>query len=328
MTKIESLIGKTKTDAFWSLTDRAHTVALFCHVNPDGDTCGSALALAAVLRKEGKIVELYCPSPVGGKLTFLDGWESFGAPKTQSRYDLGIAIDCGDTGRMGECAAVTEKCDKFAIVDHHKTNNMACDLSIVRPSACATAELVFMLLSDSKRDLIDPVVAKLLFSALVTDSGGFSFSSVSADTYRIGAELIDLGAKQAPVFAHFLKSTDRNVFELRNRVLSRARFFEGGKIGVIAFFADDFAATQTTERDTDGIVNFVRDVNGVKIAVSMSQTDDGKFKVSIRTDDDVDASFIASVFNGGGHFNAAGCRIPGDYEEVLDRLLKTCRDCL
>ena len=115
---------------------------------------------------------------------------------------------------------------------------------------------------------------------------------------------------------------------MRNRVLSRTKFFFDGKLGMIVFFADDFAATNTCERDTEGIVNFVRDVCGVKIAVAMTETENEKFKVSIRTDDDVDASRIADIFDGGGHFNAAGCKIFGCYEEVEERLLKACGDWL
>lgn len=329
MPKIESYIGSAKTDAFRQMTDRAQTVAIFSHVNPDGDTCGSALALAAVLRKAGKDVELYCPSEIGGKLTFLDGWQAYAAPKRHEYYDLGIAVDCADRARMGECASVADLCRTFAVIDHHKSSENFADLSIVRPNACATAELIYMLVRDVYPDLLDKDVAQLLFCGIVTDSGGFSFSSVTATTYAIGAELIALGVKQAPVFEHFLKSTDRSVFELRNRVLSRAQFYFDGKLGMIAFFQSDFAATGTTERDTEGIVNFVRDVNGVKIAVAMTQTAEGeRFKVSIRTDDDADASRIAAVFDGGGHFNAAGCRISGCYEEVRERLVKACGDWL
>lgn len=328
MARIESYISETKTIAFRDMVENATTVALFSHVNPDGDTCGSALALAAVLRKMDKDVDLYCPSEVGGKLTFLDGWKAYRAPKYHEYYDLGITVDCSDRARLGECARVADFCHTIAVIDHHKTSCMPSELSIVRPNACATAELVYMLIADAFPQYLDKRVAELLFAGIVTDSGGFSFSSVSATTYAIGAELIALGVKQAPIFDHFLKSTEKNVFDLRNRALSRAKFFFDGKVGMISFFASDFNATDTCERDTEGIVNFVRDVNGVKIAVAMTETEPEKFKVSIRTDDDVDASRIAGIFNGGGHFNAAGCRISGSFEEVEERLLKACGDWL
>ena len=325
---VESYIDAAKIRAFWSAVSKARTVALFSHVNPDGDACGSALALSAVLRKLGKQTYLYCPSEVGGKLTFLDGYEDYAAEKPSS-CDIGIAVDCADEGRMGECAFAFGRCRYKIVVDHHKTSSNNADLSIVRPKACASAELIFMLIDGEKRDLIDKTVAKLLFCALVTDSGGFSFSSVTPTTYAIGARLLSSGIEAHRIFEHFLKSTTPAVFRLRNRVLSRAEFFEEGKIGVVTFFADDFAATGTTERDTEGIVNAVRDVDGVKIAIAMTETGDGRqFKVSLRTDDTVDAAYIASVFDGGGHFNAAGCRIGGYYEDVKDRLLKACRDWL
>ena len=328
MARIENYIGDNKLLALRDLIDGAKSIALFSHVNPDGDTCGSALALAAVLRKLDKDVELYCPSEVGGKLAFLDGWREYAAPKHREYYDLGIIVDCSDRNRLGECAAVADFCHMIAVIDHHKTSNLQCDLAIVRPEVSATAELVFEIIDRLYPQFLDRDIAQLLFAAIVTDSGGFSFSSVSATTYAIGAELISLGVKPAPIFDHFLKATDKRVFDLRNRVLSRTKFFFDGKLGMIAFFPCDFAATGTSERDTEGVVNFVRDVVGVKIAVAMTETENEKFKVSIRTDDDVDASRIASVFDGGGHKNAAGCRIFGCFEEVEERLLKACGDWL
>ena len=328
MARIENYIGDNKLLALRDMIDSARSIALFSHVNPDGDTCGSALALAAVLRKLDKDVELYCPSEVGGKLAFLDGWREYGAPKHREYYDLGIIVDCSDRNRLGECVQVADFCHAIAVIDHHKTSTMQSDLSIVRPEVSATAELIFEIIDRLYPQFLDKDVATLLFAAIVTDSGGFSFSSVSATTYAIGAELISLGVKPAPVFEHFLKATDKRVFDLRNRVLSKAKFYFDGRLGMIAFFPDDFAATGTTERDTEGIVNFVRDVNDVKIAVAMTETEPEKFKVSIRTDDDIDASRIAYVFNGGGHKNAAGCRIFGCFEEVEEGLLKACGDWL
>ena len=328
MAKIEKYVGENKVNKLRDLIDAAQTIALFSHVNPDGDTCGSALALAAVLRKMNKDVELYCPSKVDGKLTFLKGWEQYDAPKKFDSYDLAVVIDCSDRSRIVQCLDMLDRCRSIAVIDHHKGAVMRCDVMIVRPKVCATAELMYVILDALCPDMIDKEVAELLFAGIVTDSGGFSFSSVSETTFAVGAELIARGVKSAPIFEHFLKSTRKEVFDLRNRVLSRTKFFFDGKLGIIVFFADDFAATNTCERDTEGIVNFVRDVCGVKIAVAMTETENEKFKVSIRTDDDVDASRIAAVFDGGGHKNAAGCRIFGCFEEVEERLLKACGDWL
>ena len=155
MARIESYISETKTIAFRDMVENATTVALFSHGKPDGDTCGSALALAAVLRKMDKDVDLYCPSEVGGKLTFLDGWKAYRAPKYHEYYDLGIAVDCSDRARLGECARVADFCHTMAVIDHHKTSCMPSELSIVRPNACATAELVYMLIADAFPQYLD-----------------------------------------------------------------------------------------------------------------------------------------------------------------------------
>ncbi len=111
------------------------------------------------------------------------------------------------------------------------------------------------------------------------------------------------------------------------RALSKAKFFEDGKIGLIYFSQEDFLATDTAPEDTEGAINYIRDIDTVEVAAAITQTrQSNSYKVSIRTSDRVDASRIASVFGGGGHKNAAGCRISGFYEDVKDKLLKACSD--
>ncbi|MDE5616836.1 MAG: DHH family phosphoesterase, partial [Clostridia bacterium] len=246
-----------------------------------------------------------------------------------SKCDLAIACDCADMDRLGKYFNLFVKSKLNVDIDHHKTNSRYGKINIIEPGVSATCEVMFKIIKalDEKKHCFDDIVAKLLYSGLVTDSGGFTFSSVSTQTHFIASELIKYNFSASDVCEYFLKSVPMNTFLLRARVLSKAKFFEDGKIGLITFTDEDFSSTGTTSDNTEGAINFIRDIAGVEIAVSITQTENpNNFKISVRTSDKVDATRIAGCFGGGGHKNASGCRISGFYEDVKDKLLKACRD--
>ena len=177
-------------------------------------------------------------------------------------------------------------------------------------------------------DLIDRSIAELLFAGLVTDSGGFSFENCSEETFFVASKLVSYGIDNNRIYDFLMNSTDRKVYALRNKVLSETKFYEDGKIGVIVFTMKDFASTGTQECDTDGIINFVRDVKGVEVAVSLAEVGDKKYKVSFRTKSYVNAAICAKCFGGGGHVRAAGCRVNGYYEDVLSKIIKVVTERL
>lgn len=317
-------------DKFLNAVDKAQTIALFSHVNPDGDTCGSALALYRALKTYGKQPYVFCDGVFNDKLHYLDGIDEYN--KTDFKpCDLAIAVDCADDGRLGAYDKAYYSCKYRIFVDHHITRGRRGDFNIVETDAAATAEVMFDLIKamDKKVKCLDDITAKLLYCALVTDSGGFSFSSVTKKTLDTAAELIVYDFKANEIFDNFIKKIDYKVFNLKNRVLSGTKLYDDGKIAGIFFRKTDFEATGTSEADTDGIINNILNINGVKIAFSVTETKgDMQYKVSFRTVDGVNAAEIAAIFGGGGHKNAAGCRTSGFFEDVKDKVLKACRDCL
>ena len=317
-------------EKFLTAIDKARTIALFSHVNPDGDTCGSALALYRALKTYGKQPYVFCDGVFNDKLKYLDGLDDYNKHEF-SPCDLAIAVDCADDGRLGAYDRAYYSCRYGIFVDHHISRGKRGDLNIVETDAAATAEVVFDLISamDKRKKCMDDVIAKLLYCALVTDTGGFSFSSVTQKTLLTAASLIVYDFKANEIFNNFMKLVDYSVFNLRNRVLSATKLYDNGAIAGIFFKKEDFEATGTTEADTEGIINNILNISVVKIAFSITETKgDMQYKVSFRTVDGVDANEIAGIFGGGGHKNAAGCRVSGFFEDVKDKILKACRDCI
>ncbi len=305
---------------------KAQSIALFCHTNPDGDTVGSALALAHALRKSGKKADIYCDTAIPDRLkAALDGANEIEKP-VKLAHDVSVAVDCSDLERLGGAYESYMSSPLRYSIDHHKSHRKMGALDAVDENAAATGQLIFKLIR--KLGEMDAAEASLLYSAIVSDSGCFSYSSTTKETLSIAAELItyDFDAQEA-VYKIF-KRIYPSVFKLKCRVLNACRFYDGGKIAVIIFNKRDFEETGTDSSDTDGIISSVIDVEGVEAAFSIAEVAAHSYKISVRTKDAVDASDCAAVFGGGGHARAAGCRLNGFLEDIIEKLLKTARDRL
>ena len=316
-------------EEFIKAVDKSDSICLISHQNPDGDTCGSALALYRALKLYGKShAYIYCDSVFRNSLLVLEGIEDYNKLQVD-KCDLAISCDCAESDRMGGYLNLFNKAKISVNIDHHKTNSKYGKINIIEPGVSATCEVMYKIIKamDEIKPCLDNVVAKLLYSGLVTDSGGFTFSNVSNQTHEIASKLIEYDFSASDICEHFLKTVSMPVFNLRMRVLSNAKFFQDGKIGMIYFSQEDFLATNTAPEDTEGAINYIRDIDSVEVAVAITQTrQSNSYKVSIRTGDKADASRIACVFGGGGHKNAAGCRVSGFFEDVKDKVIKACSD--
>ena len=311
---IESIVSAIK---------KAKTIAIISHVSPDGDTVGSGLALFKAIEMYGAKPYIFCDDEIKGKVKMLDGVDKFNTEYLDC-YDLSISVDCADVERMGNSIREFNRGRKTINIDHHKTNRKSADMNYVDIYSASTTQIMYNIVS-SLVD-IDKDIAGLLYCGLVTDSGGFTFSSVTSDTMRVASELLKFDIRASDIATHFLRSTKLNTFRLKTRVLDKAKFYDDDTISIISFRLDDFAATSTDSSSTEGIINNILNVDSVKVAVSISEVKDKDFKVSFRSDDTVDSSKIVMMFGGGGHKNAAGCRLSGFYEDVIDRILKAVRD--
>lgn len=325
------MIDKSIIKRFTSFFDDAESVALLCHLNPDSDTLGSALSLMLALKKLGKRCDVFCDDNPPERLSFLPAFDKVNSPSdNMKKYDLCVAVDCASVERFNVVGKYFKNAKKTLVIDHHKTGRNYADFTVCDEYAAATAEIMYSVIEclseNARRELFDKDIATLLFAAIVGDTGAFAFDNVNPNTFEIAGKLLKYGVDSHFIVYTMMKEQAESRYKLKARAMSGTKFFDDGQIGIITLKLSDFSETGAATSETEGIINELIDVSGVKIAFSISEVADKYYKASIRTKAPYDASRIAVVFGGGGHERAAGCRISGYYEDIVDKILKSARD--
>lgn len=316
-----------------NMMKEAQTVAIFMHINADGDCIGSSLALYRFLSKQNKTVHCFGqPNDknvvVPQKLSFLPFVDVINKEKLPS-YDLSIAVDAADAKRLGESTFKIFLTGKNSIViDHHEGFVDFGKHTIREIGAVSTTQILYKIMYEYDKEALDKDIASLLYAGMVTDSGCFSYGATSKESHLIAAALFDFDIDYKEINYRLMKDISSDVFNLKLRILSKAKFFEEGQIGVIVFRESDFLATNTQENNTEGMINNILDISTVEIAISIAETADKQHKVSFRTKDKVNASSCAKIFGGGGHAHAAGCRVYGYFEDVFNKIISVCKEML
>lgn len=311
----------------------AEKIAIFMHINPDGDCISSALALYTFLTKLGKNAAVFAPEDLNNlpvKMAILKNFDKLTPSQgVQASFDLAIAVDAAGFNRLSDDnARIFINAKKKVVIDHHVSHAEYGNITLLNENASSTAEIVYILLKRWDASVIDKDIATLIFTGIVTDTGCFAYSSVSSETFMIASELLEYGVDNAEIVRKIEKSRTLPVFNLTHRVLSGIKFFHNGEIAIIFFKSSDFIATGTTEYDTEGIINSALNINGVELAISIAQVKEKSFKVSFRSKERLDVSKLAACFGGGGHVRAAGCRINGYAEDVYNKVIEAASEML
>ena len=296
------------------------SVLIFCHNRPDGDTLGSAFALKHALEQlDGKVVDIVCPQPVPEKYYPLGFIEKTLLPEeVNKKYDCHIAVDCASEMMLGDSYGLYVKNQVTINVDHHVSNERYAKLNYVEDRA-ACCEIVYGLINYLGREISDKV-ANCLLLGIVTDTGNFMHSNVTKETLQIASALVGQGATLKEISYAMFKNQKIERAKLYAHVINGMRFFEDGKIAIISVFKGDFEKFSATQDMTEGFIDFPLSIEGVEVAVSFMETKDKAFKISLRSKGKINVNEVASTFGGGGHVLASGCKIHGEYEEVIDKI--------
>src|SRR6187401_301271 len=295
------------------------------HEAPDGDALGSLLGAGLALRDLGKDVVMFLggPAPLPGEYRFLE-LESSGLQRERPA-DFGdrvlVAVDCASASRVGAEPGVVEAASFTVNIDHHHDNPRFGDVNLIVPDASSTGEV----LADVIRELgvtLTPEIAEALYIALVTDTGRFQYANTTPKALRLAADLVEAGADVHKVFQGVYESVQFAKLKLLARALERAQVYEGGRLVVSYLRRDDFGEVHAAEPYSEGIIDYLRAVEGAEMAALVREPPRGGTparRVSLRAShDELDVSAIARSSGGGGHRQAAGFSSDESIDEITD----------
>ncbi len=309
----------------------AGSVAVCCHLNPDGDTVGTALALRLALLRLGKRVEVFCRDKVPDLVAMLPGADSvrrFDSLREGERFDLLCPVDVSDANRLGEgaMAAITAVCGASCQVDHHETNPRYCGVNCVDGNAPAAGLILRELLAALDVPL-DRDLAECLYAAIATDTGNFSYGNVTAEVFRVAAELMEAGLPLTTLNRQLFVVQPEAQVRLTGRAVDSMRLAHGGEVAVMTLRRQDFIDCGALTEHADTVVNRALAVRGVRMAALLREDGD-RVKVSLRAVAPDMVSGIAAAFGGGGHAQAAGCTLDQPLEEAAARITRSLCEAL
>jgi bifunctional oligoribonuclease and PAP phosphatase NrnA len=300
----------------------AQRVVVLSHVRPDGDAFGSQLALALSLRELGKDVTVWNEDGMLEKYSFMPASHLLQRPPAEPQtFDVGVALDTAIQTRLGT-AGEAARAPQWVNIDHHPTNPRYSDLNYIDPTAPATGEILFELLSAENLP-INRAIAENLFVAISTDTGSFQYPNTTARTFEIGAKLLQCGVDVGRVSQLLYETYPRRRVELLRELLGTMRFDADGMVASFSLSLAVAKSLGVLPEDNEGLIDHLRAIEGVIVAVFFEELLEGKVRVSMRSKSEAaDVAAICQQFGGGGHKLAAGARVRGSLAEVEQRVLQ------
>ena len=310
--------------AFAERLRAARFVSAFCHENPDGDTLGAAVAVAAMARRLGKRAEVVSSDPVPPSYRFLtDGHDVGSAPSLPP--DVAVICDAATLERTGPLArSHADWFDKATVVniDHHATNSRFGDVNLVDPHAAATCQVVAELLP-YLGIAMDREIATALLAGIIRDSEGFSTQATTARTLQAAAGTLEAGAPIESVYRATIGDLPVATMHLWARLLGAMATDLQGRVVYTVLTDEMLTETGTKQHDADGVAEFMARGRGVQVAILFRDLGTST-RVSVRTEEAVSAAAIAGEFGGGGHLRRAGCTVAGTPAEAIPAVLAAC----
>ncbi len=292
------------------------------HVRPDGDSMGSQLALALSLRALGKTATIVSHDPVPTRYQALPGTDMVQvSDRVTHGFGAAFVLECGSIQRPG----IDGLADQFVVnIDHHHSTESFGDINWIEPSTCAVGEMIYRLAKTLGVEITHEIATNV-YVAVLTDTGSFQFETTTADTFRLAAELAEQGADVTGLAMRTFYSNPIEKVRSMGVILNAMQLDESGRIVWTTLTRDDMIRHHCQNEDVEGLVNYPLTIVGVDVVAFFRELEDGSFRVSLRSKDNIDVSRIAAEFGGGGHRKAAGCRMAGHLEDVQDQIVSRIR---
>lgn len=297
--------------------------AILSHIRPDGDAIGSTVALGSTLESMGKEVFYLNEDGVPESLAFLAGADRVLCPSDEVLdIDVAIAVDCANKPRLGANALkMVEGAKLWVNIDHHKSNPCYGDLNYVDSGAPATGQILYEMITQLGLELTDEA-RDSIYVAVSTDTGSFQYSGTTAATYEMAADLVGRGLDVGRINELTYDSFPYRRVALTRELLNTLELSEDGCVADWRLLRSVKVDLGLQPDDSENLIDMIRSIEGVTVALFFEELMDGGVRVSIRSKiGSVDACEIAQVFGGGGHAKAAGIRMEGSLGEVRDAVL-------
>lgn len=293
-------------------------LTLLCHVRPDGDTLGSAFGLAALLEELGKEVQVLCADPVSPRYRFLSGGKEWLLGERKGALvciDIASPDMAGSLKEMALCADV--------VIDHHPTNPFYGKLNYVDPSAGAAGEIMVALAEEL--GVMRSEAAAAFYTAIATDTGCFKYGNTTRNTHLAAAKLMEEDFDHVALNKWLFQTKSRAEFEINRLAMETLRYYEGGKIVTMLISWEMQQQTGAGADEMESISALPIQLEGVVVAATFKEQQEGGYKVSLRTNGQLHGGEICAHFGGGGHAMAAGCTMEGPFEKAEEQMASYLR---
>ena len=319
----------------------AGSIDIFTHIHADGDCLGSAFALAYFLCDNGKKVRVISEENPPRNLSYIyDGklpeeikffvWnESESIDFSEFPAELCIAVDVSDVKRLGERQQIFYKAPKTIRIDHHITTESFADITVCNPEWAATAEGIWELLNtyEDLEELPNVIeIAKSIYAGILTDTGCFAYSNVTAETHKTAAKLIEIAGGMSWQYSAVYENQTKGEIALKALAYGKVEYYAQGKIAYLHITKEDMEKTGTNDEHLNGLAPFLRCIEGVNVGILVKPgKKPSEHRISLRSDETCDVNVVASAFNGGGHKRAAGLVYSPEcglsFEEYKEKLI-------
>jgi phosphoesterase RecJ-like protein len=300
------------------------------HLSPDGDAISSTSAIGLILQSFGKTYTLINEGRTPDKFRSLLAGQpiiDYSKEAPARTFTHVIAVDCADISRIGEVRRLFAEEVQLLNIDHHSTNDGYGTTNLLKPDAAATVEVIYELVETLQIPWTKPL-ATCIYAGLLTDTGGFRYSSTTPAVMAIAERMLREGAEGAQLAEQLLEKMTYSQVMLLKEALSTLSFTEDRKAAWVYVTAEMLKTIGASDEDTEGLVNIPRNVDGVEVGLMFKQKEDQTVKVSLRSGGQVNVAQLAKSFGGGGHIRAAGCTVQGTLEEVIQKVVEAVKAAL
>jgi bifunctional oligoribonuclease and PAP phosphatase NrnA len=298
------------------------------HTHPDGDAIGSLIAMGLCLDGLNKKITLYNESPIPAVYRFLPATDRVVRDIKNENYDLAVILDCGDLQRIGKAVSAVRQIPVIVNIDHHVTNTRFGHFQLIDTLACATTEIIYRLMKKMNVPF-DKAIATSIYMGILTDTGSFRFSNTNQAAFSICQEMVGWGVDPYSMAQHVYGTYSLGRIKLLNLALDSIEISNNGKLSMMTLTQDMFNETHTQAEDADGLINYAKRIQDIKVAALIMEhgnsikklTAFNRFHISLRSNGSVDVAAIAASFGGGGHSSAAGFSIESTLSDIKLQLL-------